>query len=98
MYHDDDKSLPREAPISEDQSDLPEISQAMPLHENLAYEPTPRAHVREDTIGLILTSSQLAELRVLRARIRRAEMDLDAFWERHVPGGVPGGAVNFKHG
>ena len=89
MPHRDDRSLPREAPVSDDQSDIPDTSQAMPLHEGLAYEQTPRGNAREETIGAILTTSEFAELRVLRARVRRAEMDMDDFWDRHL-GGSPG--------
>lgn len=79
---------PRNSPVSEDQSDLPEISQAMPLFEAdmLARETT----AVEDPIGVILTASQLAELRVLKARHRRAQDDIDEFWSKHLPGGIPG--------
>lgn len=79
---------PLDSPVSEDQSDLPLISQAMPLYEAdmLARKTT----AVEDPIGVILTASELAELRVLKARQRRAQDDIDAFWHKHLPGGIPG--------
>lgn len=79
---------PKDSPVSEDQSDLPEISQIMPLYEVDMLARTTLA--TEDPIAAVLTESQLAELRVLKARQRRAQDDIDDFWRVHFPGKLSG--------
>lgn len=57
------------------------------------FEPDRLTHhtsAREDSIGVILTTTQLNELRVLKARLQRAQADIDRFWQDNMPGGVPG--------
>lgn len=90
--NDDDLFAPLDAPVSADQSDLPVISQFLPLPNIGEFrQPVQRPAAIE---GIVLTPAQVVELRILRAREMRCQADIAEFWQRHMPGGLP--AQRFK--